>query len=72
LADRPALLLASLLAVLGLQLFAIGLLGELIIFTHARDIKDYQIESITRLAGTLEHHADDALIEHAEHTGNAR
>jgi hypothetical protein len=46
LADRPALLLASLLVVLGLQLFAIGLLGELIIFTHARDIKDYQIESV--------------------------
>jgi glycosyltransferase involved in cell wall biosynthesis len=40
LADRPALLLSSLLVVLGLQLFAIGLLGELIIFTHARDIKD--------------------------------
>jgi glycosyltransferase involved in cell wall biosynthesis len=46
LADRPALLLASLLAVLGLQLFAIGLLGELIIFTHARDIKDYKVEEI--------------------------
>ncbi len=46
LADRPALLLTSLLVVLGLQLFAIGLLGELIIFTHARDIKDYQIESV--------------------------
>jgi glycosyltransferase involved in cell wall biosynthesis len=46
LADRPALLLSSLLVVLGLQLFAIGLLGELIIFTHARDIKDYQIDRI--------------------------
>ena len=46
LADRPALLLTSLLVVLGLQLFAIGLLGELIIFTHARDIKDYQVDSV--------------------------
>ena len=46
LADRPALLLSSLLVVLGLQLFALGLLGELIIFTHAGAIKDYQIESI--------------------------
>jgi glycosyltransferase involved in cell wall biosynthesis len=46
LADRPALLLASLLAVLGLQLFAIGLLGELIIFTHARSIKDYQVQEV--------------------------
>lgn len=50
LADRPALLLASLLAVLGLQLFAIGLLGELIIFTHARHIKDYQIEEVIQFA----------------------
>lgn len=48
LADRPALLLSSLLVVLGMQLFALGLLGELIIFTHARDIKDYQIEEIVR------------------------
>ncbi len=46
LADRPALLLSSLLVVLGLQLFAIGLLGELIIFTHARELKDYQIDKV--------------------------
>jgi hypothetical protein len=52
LADRPALLLSSLLAVLGMQLFALGLLGELIIFTHARDIKDYQIDEIVRYPGT--------------------
>ena len=48
LADRPALLLSSLLVVLGMQLFALGLLGELIIFTHARDIKDYQIDAVIR------------------------
>jgi glycosyltransferase involved in cell wall biosynthesis len=46
LAERPALLLSSLMVVLGLQLFALGLLGELIIFTHARAIKDYQIERV--------------------------
>jgi glycosyltransferase involved in cell wall biosynthesis len=46
LANRPALLLSSLLVVLGLQLFALGLLGELIIFTHARDVKDYQVDRI--------------------------
>jgi hypothetical protein len=34
--------------VLGMQLFALGLLGELIIFTHARDIKDYQIDAVIR------------------------
>ena len=48
LADRPALLLSSLLLVVGLQLFALGLLGEIIIFTHARNIKDYQIDRVIR------------------------
>lgn len=43
LADRPILLLGSLLLVLGVQLFALGLIGELIIFTHARDLKEYAV-----------------------------
>jgi glycosyltransferase involved in cell wall biosynthesis len=51
LANRPALLLSSLLVVLGLQLFALGLLGELIIFTHARGLKDYQIDRIIEFPG---------------------
>jgi glycosyltransferase involved in cell wall biosynthesis len=46
LADRPALLLAALLIVLGVQVFALGLLGELIIFTHGGGAKDYQIDRI--------------------------
>lgn len=46
LADRPALLLASLLLVLGVQTFAIGLIGELIIFTHASNVKEYAIRRI--------------------------
>jgi glycosyltransferase involved in cell wall biosynthesis len=46
LSDRPVLLLAALLLVLGLQIFALGLLGELIIFTHARGMKDYRVEEV--------------------------
>lgn len=46
LANRPVLLVGSLLTVLGLQIFALGLIGELIIFTHAREIKEYTIEEI--------------------------
>ncbi len=46
LADRPALLLATLMVVLGMQIFALGLLGELIIFTHARDMKDYRVDEV--------------------------
>jgi hypothetical protein len=51
LAARPALLLSSLLVVLGLQLFALGLLGELIIFTHAKALKDYQVERVVQFRG---------------------
>ena len=43
-ADRPVLILGVLLIVLGIQLFSIGLLGEIIIFTHARKMKNYTIE----------------------------
>ena len=46
LADRPALLLGALLVVLGMQVFALGLLGELIIFTHARGLKDYRVQEV--------------------------
>jgi glycosyltransferase involved in cell wall biosynthesis len=59
LADRPALLLSSLLAVVGLQLFAIGLLGELMIFTHAHDIKDYKIDEVIRFPGGTPQPLDD-------------
>jgi len=48
LGDRPALLLGSLLVVLGVQLFAIGLLGELVIFSHAADSKEYTIRTIKK------------------------
>lgn len=50
LANRPALLLASLLVVLGVQLVALGLLGELIIFTHAAKMKEYRIESVLQFS----------------------
>ncbi|MDX2502916.1 MAG: glycosyltransferase [Gammaproteobacteria bacterium] len=46
LADRPALFLSSLMIVLGIQVIAIGLIGEIIIFTHARRIKEYTIDKI--------------------------
>jgi glycosyltransferase involved in cell wall biosynthesis len=46
LADRPALLLGSLLLVLGVQVFALGLIGELIIFTHAGSLKEYAVAEI--------------------------
>ena len=46
LADRPIVLVSILLMIFGIQSFAIGLVGELIIFTHAKDIKDYIVETV--------------------------
>jgi hypothetical protein len=65
LADRPALVLASLLLVLGMQIFALGLLGELIIFTHARQLKDYHVAEIIHFAAPI---ADDGRGSRDEKT----
>ena len=45
-AGRPLLLLGALSLVIGIQMVAMGLIGEMIIFTHAGDIKEYNIETI--------------------------
>ncbi|MBI1745117.1 MAG: glycosyltransferase [Acidobacteria bacterium] len=42
--NRPLLLLGSLLIAIGVQAFSIGLLGEIIIFTHAGDEKEYKVD----------------------------
>jgi glycosyltransferase involved in cell wall biosynthesis len=46
LADRPALVLGVLLIVLGIQIIALGLIGEIIIFVSGKRIKDYIIDRI--------------------------
>jgi hypothetical protein len=46
LADRPALILSSLLVAVGLQVLAIGLIGELIVFIHARSMQQYRVREI--------------------------
>ncbi len=43
-AGRPLLILGALLLVIGIQMVSIGLIGEMIIFTHADDIEPYNIE----------------------------
>jgi glycosyltransferase involved in cell wall biosynthesis len=44
--NRPLVILGVLLMVLGIQLFSTGLLGEIITFTHARNVKDYEIQEL--------------------------
>lgn len=45
-AGRPLLLLSVLLLVIGLQMISIGLIGEMITYTHAREQKEYNIETV--------------------------
>jgi hypothetical protein len=53
LANRPILVLGTLLFGLGVQLFTIGLLGELLLFFHARNVRDYRISAIYGGEGPL-------------------
>jgi len=46
LADRPALILSSLMMVLGIQIISVGLIGEIITFTFTKEQKDYKVERI--------------------------
>ncbi|MCH8506255.1 MAG: glycosyltransferase [Ectothiorhodospiraceae bacterium] len=67
LADRPALLLAALLVVLGVQIFSMGLIGELIIYANAKQMNDYAIESIVEDGKNLGQ-ADTSGRGKAEHS----
>jgi hypothetical protein len=44
--NKPMLLLGILLIVLGTLLFAIGLIGEMVIFTNSKDMKEYITEEV--------------------------
>lgn len=46
LADRPMLLASIMLVVFGFQFLAIGLVAEILIFTHAAETKDYIVDKI--------------------------
>ena len=46
LANRPVLVLATMMLGLGVQVFAIGLLGELILFFSARSVRDYRVAAV--------------------------
>ena len=46
LSNRPMLIFGLLLMVFGIQTFSVGLVGELIIFSHAKELKDYNVEEI--------------------------
>ncbi|MBL9076095.1 MAG: FemAB family PEP-CTERM system-associated protein [Planctomycetes bacterium] len=44
LSDKPAFVIASILAAFGVQLIGFGLIGEIIIFTQSPNLRDYKVE----------------------------
>jgi len=64
LADRPALILSSLGVAVGLQVLAIGLIGELIVFIHARSMTQYRVREIIE-AGAQVQRPKPVLISQA-------
>ncbi len=46
LADKPAFVIGAILAAFGVQLIGFGLVGEIIIFTQAPNLRDYKIEEL--------------------------
>ncbi len=60
LGDRPALLLAALLVVLGVQIFSMGLIGELIIYANARQMNDYAVEAVIENGKPLRQNEESA------------
>lgn len=52
--DRAVLLLGVLLMVLGVQTLSLGLIGEIIIWTHARNVRDYRVAEVLRRPGRME------------------
>ena len=50
LGDRPALVIATLMVVLGTQLIALGLVGELVIFSSARQDREYTVAELINIS----------------------
>ena len=44
--NRPLFMIGFLMIVLGVQIIGFGLVGEIIIYTQARNLREYRIERI--------------------------
>lgn len=77
-ANRVSLVLGVGLVMLGVQIFAIGLVGEIIIFIHSRNVREYTVDEmrspglddVAEAAASRAREADDA-DEHAVATDSA-
>ncbi|MCA8966225.1 MAG: glycosyltransferase, partial [Planctomycetes bacterium] len=62
LADKPAFVIGAILAAFGVQLIGFGLVGEIIIFTQAPNLRDYKVDEVVEggaaQIGEEKHHAE--------------
>jgi len=59
LSGKPLLLLGVMLIVLGVQVLGFGLVGEIIIFSQARNLKEYRVERVYETPPKARHGGDD-------------
>jgi FemAB-related protein (PEP-CTERM system-associated) len=64
--ERPIIVLAAVLVAFGIQLIGFGLVGEIIIFTQARNLRDFKIDEV------VEHHASLAMAKAPESHADLR
>ncbi len=50
LSERPAFILGVILGAFGVQLIGFGLVGEIVIFTQARNLREYKVDEVVELA----------------------
>jgi len=62
LADRPGFVISAILAAFGVQLIGFGLIGEIIIFTQAPNLRDYKVEDEVDGADTIASNAPPAAM----------
>lgn len=66
LADRPALVFSVLMLVLGIQIVALGLVGEIIIFSSSRRLRSYEIEEVLRGRPSVSSEPGTETVRNAE------
>jgi FemAB-related protein (PEP-CTERM system-associated) len=52
-AERPIIVLSTVLIAIGIQLIGFGLVGEIIIFTQARNLRDFKIDEVVEHDSSL-------------------
>lgn len=67
LADRPALIFSVLMVVLGIQIVAIGLVGEIVIFANSRRMKQYAVRKIIQRGQSTTPKPDKAETINSQH-----